>query len=134
VSAKVGVVGCGQISEIYLKNSRRLAVLEVVAVADIDKQRAEKRAAEFRIPQVLSVSELLQEPRIEILLNLTIPKAHAEIGLATLKAGKSIYNEKPLAVRREDAREMLELARAKGLRVGCAPDTFLGATSQHAGN
>jgi predicted dehydrogenase len=79
---------------------------------------------------VLSVSELLQEPRIEILLNLTIPKAHAEIGLATLKAGKSIYNEKPLAVRREDAREMLELARAKGLRVGCAPDTFLGAASQ----
>jgi predicted dehydrogenase len=130
VSAKVGIVGCGNISGIYLRNSRLLADIEVVAVSDIDKQRAQARADQYQIPRVLSVPELLAEPEIAIVINLTIPNAHAEVGLAALEAGKSAYCEKPLAIQREDARKMLELARKKGLRVGCAPDTFLGAGSQ----
>ena len=130
MSAKVGIVGCGNICDTYLRNSRLLADFEIVAVSDVDKRRAQARAGEYQIPNAFSVAELLAEPEIEIVLNLTIPKAHSEVGLAALKAGKSAYNEKPLAIRREDAREMLDLARAKGLRVGCAPDTFLGAGSQ----
>jgi predicted dehydrogenase len=130
MSGKVGIVGCGNICEIYLKNSRLLADFEVIAVSDIDRERAQSRASQFEIPKALSVAELLAEQDIEIVLNLTIPKAHAEVGLAALEAGKSVYNEKPLAIRRKDARKMLDLARAKGLRVGCAPDTFLGAGAQ----
>ncbi|MGA7213469.1 MAG: Gfo/Idh/MocA family oxidoreductase [Terrimicrobiaceae bacterium] len=130
MSGKVGIVGCGNICEIYLKNSRLLADVEVLAVSDIDIKRAQSRAGQFEIPKALSVPELLAEEEIEIVLNLTIPKAHAEVGLAALEAGKSVYNEKPLAIRRKDARKMLDMARAKGLRVGCAPDTFLGAGAQ----
>ena len=134
MSVKLGVVGCGNISEIYLKNLRMSADIEVRAVSDMNIERARARAEQFGIPQALSVEELLAESEVELLLNLTIPQAHFEIAMAALKAGKSVYNEKPLAVRREDARKVLDLAGEKGLRVGCAPDTFLGAglqTSRH---
>jgi predicted dehydrogenase len=127
---KLGLIGCGYISEIYLRNIGLLADVEVLAVSDIDMQRARARADAYSIPKALSVPELLAEPEIEIVLNLTIPKAHADVALAVLQAGKSVYNEKPLAIRREDARNMLALARTRGLQVGCAPDTFLGAGLQ----
>jgi len=127
---KVGVVGCGRISGIYLKNARLLEAIEVVACADVIPERAQARAAEYGVPKACSVEELLADPEIQIVLNLTVPRAHAEVALAALDAGKSVYNEKPLAVRREDARRMLDLATARGLRVGCAPDTFLGAGLQ----
>jgi predicted dehydrogenase len=130
MSTKAGIIGCGNISEIYLKNGRRLADLEIAAVADLDPQRAQARADQFEIPRALRVPELLADPEIEIVINLTIPKAHGEVGLAALEAGKSIYNEKPLTAGRDEARQMLELARAKGLRVGSAPDTFLGTSLQ----
>ena len=134
MSVKLGVVGCGNISEIYLKNLRTSADIEVRAVSDMNIERARARAEQFGIPRALSVEELLAESEVELLLNLTIPQAHFEIAMAALEAGKSVYNEKPLAVRREDARKVLDLAGEKGLRVGCAPDTFLGAglqTSRH---
>ena len=127
---RVGVVGCGTISAIYLKNARRLPAIEVVACADLVAERAAARAAEFGVPKVATVPELLAAPDIEIVLNLTIPNAHAEIALAALDAGKSVYNEKPLALSRADGQRMVEVARAKGLRVGCAPDTFLGGGIQ----
>jgi predicted dehydrogenase len=130
MSVKLGVIGCEYASEIYLRNIRLLAGIEVAAVSDIDTQRAHARADAYNIPKVLSVPELLSEQGIEIVINLTIPKSHAEVALAVLEAGKSVYNEKPLAIHREDARKLLELARARGLRVGCAPDTFLGAGLQ----
>ena len=82
------------------------------------------------MPKACSVAELLADPAIEIVLNLTIPNAHAEIALAALEAGKSVYNEKPLASSREDGQQILALAAAKGLRVVCAPDTFLGGGIQ----
>jgi predicted dehydrogenase len=130
MSVRIGVIGCGYISEIYLKNIRLLAGIEVAAVSDVDMHRAQARADAFDIPKALPSEELLAAPEIEIVLNLTIPKAHAGVAMAALEAGKSVYNEKPLAIEREDARKMLELARKKRLRIGCAPDTFLGAGLQ----
>ncbi len=127
---KVGVVGCGNISSVYLRDFKWLDILDIAACADLIPERAQARATEFGVPRACSVQDLLADPAIEIVLNLTIPIAHAEVGLAALQAGKSVYNEKPLAISREDGRKMLELARAKGLLVGCAPDTFMGAGLQ----
>jgi predicted dehydrogenase len=130
MSVKVGVIGCGNISGIYLKNSRLFADIEVAAVSDLDMQRAQAKADEYGIPKAVTVSELLADPEIEIILNLTIPKAHAEVAFAALEAGKSVYNEKPLTIERSDSQKMLEIARSKGLLIGGAPDTFLGAGLQ----
>ena len=129
-SVKTGIIGCGNISSIYLKMTRTFPILEVVAVADLKMERAQARAAEYGIPRVLTVEEMLADPSIEMIINLTTPNAHAEVALAALGAGKSVYNEKPLATRREDGQAMLRLAAEKGLRVGGAPDTFLGAGQQ----
>ena len=130
---KIGVIGCGNISAVYFKAGQSLDILDIVACADLDMERARARAEEFSVPRACTVDELLADPEIEIVLNLTIPKAHAEIALAALEAGKHVYNEKPLALSRQDGRRMLEMARRRGpgvcntpLRVGCAPDTFLG--------
>ncbi len=128
---KIGLIGCGFISGIYLKNLTQVfRNTEVVACADIVPANAEARAKEFNIPRVCSVEELLADPEIEIVLNLTIPAVHAEINLAALKTGKNVYVEKPLAANREDGKKILDLAREKGLLVGCAPDTFLGGGLQ----
>jgi predicted dehydrogenase len=129
--AKVGVIGCGNISEIYLKNLGSLFDnLEVTAVADLDPQRAAAKASQHGIPRTCTVEELLADPDIEVVLNLTTPEAHAEICLAALTAGKHVHSEKPLAISLRDAERILALARKKGLRVGAAPDTFLGAGIQ----
>lgn len=127
---RIGVVGCGNISSAYLEISKSFEILDVVAVSDLIMDRARAQAARFGIPRACPTAELLADPDIEIVLNLTIPKAHAEVALAALEAGKSVYNEKPLAIQRADAQKMLALARQKGLRIGCAPDTFLGAGIQ----
>ncbi|MBS4198645.1 Gfo/Idh/MocA family oxidoreductase [Bacillus sp. FJAT-49732] len=129
---KVGVIGCGMISAIYLKNCTQVFnnVLDVVAVADLVPELAAKRAEEFNVPTSCSVEELLANPEVEIVLNLTAPVAHASVNLQALNAGKHVYTEKPFALNREDADEVLNLAESKGLLVGCAPDTFLGASIQ----
>ncbi len=128
--AKLGLIGCGNISGIYCKNAQKLQALDLVACADLIRERAEAKAKEFGIPRVMSPQELLADPEIEIVLNLTVPKAHAEVALASIAAGKSVYNEKPLAVTREDGAKIVEAAKVKGVLVGCAPDTFLGAGIQ----
>lgn len=128
---KVGVIGCGTISGIYLKNAKRFnEIIEVVACADLDMDRARARAEEFGVARAVTVDDLLADPEIELVVNLTTPQAHAEVALRALESGKSVYNEKPLAIAKEDAQRILALADAKGLRVGCAPDTFLGAGIQ----
>jgi len=127
---KVGVIGCGAISGAYFRGCEPFDVLEVVTCADLDEDRARAKAEEFGIPRACTVSELLADPEIRIVLNLTIPKAHAEINLAAINAGKSVYVEKPFAVTYEEGREVLEAARRKGVLVGCAPDTFLGGGGQ----
>jgi predicted dehydrogenase len=126
---RVGVIGCGNISDIYFTNGSKLDAIEITACADLFMDRAKAKAELYGI-KALSVDELLSHPEIEIVLNLTIPKAHAEVGMAALSAGKNIYGEKPLAITRADGKAMLDLAKSKGLRVGSAPDTFLGAGIQ----
>lgn len=127
---KIGIVGCGNISGIYLQQSQTFEILEPVACADLVMDRARAQAEKYHIPRVMRVEELLADPEIEIVVNLTIPNAHASVALAALEAGKSVYNEKPLAITREDGRKMLNLAAQKGLKVGSAPDTFMGAGIQ----
>lgn len=126
----IGIVGCGTISAIYAQAGRIFPNITIAACADLDAQRAQELAAKHGIPRACSVADLLRDPTIAIVVNLTVPGAHAEIGLAALEAGKSVYNEKPLAISRADARAMLDLAATHGLRVGCAPDTFLGGGLQ----
>jgi len=128
---RVGIIGCGTISEIYISNiMSRFNDLELVAVADIVAERSAAKAQAHGIPMACTVQELLDDPSIDIVLNLTIPVAHAEVCLAALSAGKHVYTEKPLAVSLKDGERILTLARKKGLRVGAAPDTFLGAGIQ----
>lgn len=126
----VGVVGCGVISEMYLKNMCGYESLDVVACADLDLARAKARAAQFGVPKACSVPELLADPAIDVVVNLTVPGAHAEVAQAAVEAGKSVYNEKPLTIERADARKLLETARERNVRVGGAPDTFLGGGLQ----
>ena len=128
--AKVGVIGCGNISGIYFTNMKKMETLEVAACADLIMERAESSAKQHGIPKACTPAELLADPSIEMVVNLTIPKAHAEVALAAVEAGKSVYTEKPLAVTREDGQRIVERAAEKGVLVGCAPDTFLGAGIQ----
>lgn len=127
---KVGVIGCGVISAAYFKGCRLFDILEIVACADLILERAQARAAEFDIPKACSVEELLADPEIDLVINLTIPKAHAAVNLAAIEAGKHTYCEKPLATTREDGLKTLAAAKEKGVKVGAAPDTFLGGGIQ----
>jgi predicted dehydrogenase len=127
---KVGVIGCGNISGIYLEVGQTFEIMEIAAVADLIPERAQAQAARYGIPRACSVDELLADPEIKIVVNLTIPNAHADVALQAVQAGKSVYNEKPLTIRREDACQLLETAAAKGVLVGSAPDTFLGGGLQ----
>lgn len=127
---RVGVVGCGKISSIYFKNCKTYPNLVVAACADLNVARAIASAEEHGVPKACSVPELLADPDIDIVINLTIPAAHAEVCLLALEAGKHVYVEKPLAVTREEGQAILAKAREKGLLVGSAPDTFLGGGIQ----
>jgi predicted dehydrogenase len=127
---KVGIIGCGNISPAYFKGCRAFHILDVVACADIDMARAEAKAKEFNVPRACTVDELLADREIEIVVNLTIPKAHAAVNLKAIAAGKNVHCEKPLAVTREDGQKTIAAAKAKGVLVGCAPDTFMGGGIQ----
>lgn len=128
----VGVVGTGVISDEYLRNLTAFPDLRVLAVADLDPERAAARAARHGVPRACRVDELLADPGIEVVVNLTVPAAHVDVGLAALEAGKHVWSEKPLALDRAGARALLDLADRRGLRVACAPDTVLGAGWQTA--
>ncbi len=129
---KVGIIGCGNISGIYLKNlTQRFVDIEVVAVADLIPERVQKAAREYGIPKTYESGEtLLKDEEIELVLNITQPPNHARLCLAALEAGKHVYVEKPLSITREDGRKIQKLAAQKGLLAGGAPDTFLGAGIQ----
>lgn len=127
---QIGIIGCGNIASAYMSANKRFDILDIVACADLDPARARAKAEEHGIQRPCSVSDLLADPDIEIVVNLTVPKVHAEIALATLAAGKHAYSEKPFAVIREDGQKVLKLAEETSLRVGCAPDTFLGGGIQ----
>jgi predicted dehydrogenase len=126
----VGVIGCGNICGIYFKNLKRFPFLDVTACADIDVERAKAKATEFGIKKACTAEELLKDRKVHVVVNLTVPLVHGEIALAAVKKGKSVYNEKPLCVHRADAKKLVAKAAKKGVRVGCAPDTFMGAGLQ----
>jgi predicted dehydrogenase len=119
------------ISAAYLKAARLFPQIAIRGLADLDFQRAKARSAEFG-PAAITVADLLADPAIDIVLNLTTPDAHVPVALQAIAAGKHVYGEKPLAVSIDEARRMLAAAEAAGVRVGCAPDTFLGGGHQSA--
>ncbi len=126
---KLGVIGCGTISGAYFKAAHTFPILEIIACADLNPSAAEKAAQTWGI-EALSVEALLARKDIEIVLNLTVPQAHAAVTLQALGAGKHVHLEKPLALSREGGQRVLSRAEELGLRVSCAPDTFLGAGLQ----
>ena len=129
--AKVGIIGCGNVSPVYLRAGTTFEALDVVACADIDMDKAVARAEEFGV-RACTVQELLDDLAIDIIVNLTVPDAHAEVAMAAVEAGKCVYNEKPLTSTREQGQALLEAARARGVLVGGAPDTFFGGAFQTA--
>jgi predicted dehydrogenase len=129
----VGIVGCGNISSIYIENSRRFLDFDIIACADLDFKKAEETAAKYGIQDVFTVEEMMASPDIDIVLNLTIPKAHAKVSLMAIEHKKHVYSEKPLAISFEDGRSVLETAHQNNVIVGSAPDTFLGGSIQLAG-
>ena len=127
---KVGIVGCGNISHVYFTNLKKYPEVDLVAAADLDLARAQQRAEEFGLEKAYTVDQLMADPEIEIVVNLTIPKAHAAVCMQALEAGKHVYVEKPIVVTREEGKQVLALAAEKGLRVASAPETFLGGGIQ----
>jgi predicted dehydrogenase len=108
---RVGVVGCGNISSIYLKNcAKTFKNLDIVALADLAPERAKAKAAEFGVPRACGVDELLAAKDVEAVLNLTIPLAHAQVSEAALRSGKHVYGEKPLATSLADGERLAALA------------------------
>ena len=127
----IGVIGCGVISKAYRTAIKRFANIELRAVADMRSGPAEARGAEFGVP-AMRVDQMLKRDDVEIVVNLTVPLAHTDVSLAVLNAGKHVHSEKPLGVNVAEARKVIDLAARKNLRVGCAPDTFLGGGHQTA--
>lgn len=127
--SKIGIIGCGNISGIYLKAPTVFPILEIVACADLDMARAQAKAAENNI-EAMSVDQLLAHPDIDIIINLTIPAAHAEVAQAAIAHKKSVYSEKPMALNSADGKALLAQAQTAGVLVGGAPDTFLGGGLQ----
>jgi predicted dehydrogenase len=128
---RIGLIGCGNISDVYLTNAKLFRDVHFSAVSSRNMQSAKIKGAQYGIP-VLSVEGLLASKDIDIVLNLTIPSAHCRVTLAAIEAGKHVYTEKPLASSMAEGKSMLTAARAKGLRIGCAPDTVLGSGIQTA--
>ena len=128
----MAVVGCGTISDEYLRNLTSFPDLRVLFCADLDLERAKAQAARYGVPGAGGVAQATEHPDVELVVNLTVPAAHAEVGTAAVAAGKSVWNEKPLALDTVAGRSLLAAAARAGVRVGCAPDTVLGAGLQAA--
>lgn len=128
---KAGIVGSGTVSAQYLTTVQAFEGLEIVACSDLDPAVAAAVAGRYGL-RALTTETLLGDPEIELVINLTVPAAHAEVGLAVLEAGKHLYSEKPLAATLAEGRRLVEAAAARGLRLGCAPDSFIGGGHQHA--
>lgn len=129
----IGIIGCGVISDIYLKNLTTVfRNVSVLACADLVIEKAQQAADKYQIPQACTVDELLDNKEVDIVINLTIPQAHAEVTTKALLKGKHVFEEKPLAVTVEEGKELIALAKKRQLHLCCAPDTFLGAGFQTA--
>ena len=124
---KVGVIGCGNIADIYFKNSKKyFNNFEIVACADI-KEEASKNLAEKYSVRQLSVEDMLADKEVEFIINLTIPNVHYDVSKSIIESKKHSYSEKPLSIEFDDGKKLNEIAKNNDVYVGCAPDTFLGA-------
>ena len=128
---RIGVIGAGNISASYLKRAGIFRGLEMVAVADLDASRASARAEEFGV-EAEAVDGLLARDDLDVVVNLTVPLAHAEVSEAILRSGKHVWSEKPLCMGLEEGRHLGAVAGEMGLRIGCAPDTYLGGAHQES--
>jgi predicted dehydrogenase len=131
MTLRIGVVGCGSISGIYLTNAALFPGIRFTAVSDIRKEVAKAKGAQFNLPAV-TPRELLRREDVDLVLNLTVPAAHTEVSLAAIEAGKHVYTEKPLATSLKDGKAIMAAAVRKGAKVGAAPDTVLGSGIQTA--
>lgn len=124
---KVGIIGCGMISEIYLSNIKTMFAdtLDVVACADLFEEKAKDKAQKYHI-KAITVEEMFASQEVQLIINLTIPATHAQVTKEALLHGKHVYSEKPLAIHVQDAEELVRIAKQRNLLLGCAPDTFLG--------
>jgi len=131
-TVKIGVVGCGNVSEMYFENIPTLFnEIEIIGICDLFAEKAEIAAKKYGIQKVFSsVDELVASPEVDIVLNLTIPGEHYAVSLKAIRAGKHVYSEKPLAATLEEGRKLIAAAQENSVRIGCAPDTFLGAGIQ----
>ena len=130
---RVGIVGCGMISEIYITNLQTVYEnTTVVALSDIDMERAKEKAEAHGIKKALSFTQMLEDQEIDLILNLTTPPFHYSLSLQALQAGKHVFSEKPLAFNYAECEMLLKTAKSHNVLLGCAPDTFLGATYQEA--
>lgn len=130
-SLNVGIIGCGNIAEAYLGFAPLFNGIKMTACADLNMDAATARAEEFLV-NAMTVDELLADDNIDIVVNLTIPAVHAEVSAQILKAGKHVYSEKPFALSSVETQMLLDIATEKNLRIGSAPDTFLGGVHQQA--
>ena len=126
---KVGLIGCGHIAETYFRAHKYFNNFKIIKCADIKEKAAKKCASTYKIKS-LSVKEILNDDEIDIILNLTIPKAHYEVSKKALLHNKHVYTEKPMAINLKDGKELVKLAKKKRLYIGNAPDTFLGGGNQ----
>lgn len=127
----IGIVGCGNISGIYMENlTKMFKNINVTACADLIESRVTGASEKFDIPKICTAEEMMADPEIDIILNLTRPAEHFDICLGALEAGKHVYVEKPLSLTREQGKKLVNLSREKGVRLGGAPDTFLGGGIQ----
>ncbi len=129
-SSRVGIIGCGVIAKVYADKLNGLPFVDLAACADIDTERANAFAKENSISRALSVEGLLTDGAIDVVVNLTIPQAHVSVSRSAIDNGKSVFSEKPLALTVKEGRDLVAAARAANVRIGCAPDTFLGAGLQ----
>jgi predicted dehydrogenase len=127
----IGIIGCGNISTTYLKFAPLFRALEVRAVADIDPAAAQARAAEYGV-RAGTVEEVMAAPDVDVIVNLTVPAAHYDVSRRAIAAGKHVYSEKPFVLTLDEGKALRDLAAARNLRVGSAPDTFLGGSHQAA--
>jgi predicted dehydrogenase len=130
---KTAIIGCGSISNIYLESftNGKFSIIELVACSDLDESRMRESAEKFQI-RAMTLEEVFTDQEIELVVNLTTPAAHYPISKRALLAGKHVFSEKMIAVELEEGRQLVALANEKGLRLGVAPDTFLGASVQTA--
>jgi predicted dehydrogenase len=128
----IGIIGAGVISKQYLDSFSTFPDLNVHVVADVREEAAAARAAEYGIESSGGVEAALRDPDVEIIVNLTVPAAHVEVATAAIFAGKHVWSEKPFSLDLETGQGLLKFADGAGLRLGCAPDTFLGAGLQTA--